>query len=180
MNIKKLGATKLIIIATKTIIIMSVLIYIIYLILSNILLPYGIEFRSGVISFIAINKFIFIALGTILFISSIWKMPIGNLSKLFLFLISVIMATMIILFGVILPYLFNVKQEALTYKDGKLVLAVSEPGGLHNTNIKFYEPINFMLMKKTDIEGFIHHGTKNPYAYWEPNFLQNHDFDIRR
>lgn len=174
MNIKKLGATKIILI-------INILIYIIYLILSNLILPYGIEFRNGAISFIAINKFIFIVIVTILFISSVWKrMPIGNLSKLFLSLISAVMATIIILFGVMLPYLFTVKGETLAYKEGKLFLAVSEPVGLHNTNIKFYEPINFMLMKETDTEGFIKDGASNPYAYGEPNFLQNSDFDIRR
>ncbi|EGT3617347.1 hypothetical protein FHH43_14135 [Clostridium perfringens] len=173
MNIKKLGVA-------KTIIIISILIYILYLTLSNVLLPYGIEFRGGVISFIAINKFIFIALGTVLFISSIWKMPTGNLSKLFLTLLSAIMATGTTVFMVMLPYLFTVKGETLAYKEGKLFLAISEPVGLHNTNIKFYEPINFMLMKETNTKGFIDDGASNCYAYGELNFLQNPDFDIRR
>lgn len=173
MNIKKLGAI-------KVILIINILIYIIYLILSNLILPYGIEFRNGVISFIYLNKFIFTVTVAISLNNLLRKMSDSNLEKFFLHIVTALVTMIFIIYLVMLPYLFTIKGETLAYKEGKLFLAVSEIVGLHNTNIKFYEPINFMLMKETDIEGFIKDGASNPYAYGEPNFLQNPDFDIRR
>lgn len=64
------------------ILIISFLIYIVYLVSSNILLNYGMEFRESVKNFILLDKFVFIAFGNIIFIKIIWKEKgIGDLLR---------------------------------------------------------------------------------------------------
>lgn len=66
------------------ILIISFLIYIVYLVSSNILLNYGMEFRESVIEFIAWDKFVFVIMLNILIIRIIMKRKkIGKEMKLF-------------------------------------------------------------------------------------------------
>lgn len=174
MIIKKFGVSKFIII-------INVLIYVSYLILINLLLPYRIEFRSNVVGFIAINKFIFLVISTILFIKLIWSEKyIGDLSKLIFSLLSAIIALIITVILIILPYLFNVKGEVFAYREGNLILVGSGLGGLHDTTVRFYNPINSILMQESDIEDFSYSGISNCYIYEYDDFLQSSEFDIRK
>jgi len=68
--------------------------------------------------------------------------------------------------------------EALAYKEGRLVVAASSDG-LHNSRISFYEPVNSIVMKNSDIEDLHHNAPNNCYYYEKSNFLENPDFDIR-
>ena len=71
------------------ILIISFFIYIVYLVSSNILLNYGMEFRESVIEFIAWDKFVFVIMLNILIIRIIMKRKkIGKEMKLFFTLIS--------------------------------------------------------------------------------------------
>ncbi|MDK0563578.1 hypothetical protein P5E48_08640 [Clostridium perfringens] len=79
--------------------IISFLIYIVYLISSNILLNYGIEFREEIKDFIALDKFIFIAILNMLFIKIIWKeKEVGRVAKTFFTFLSFIIG-IVIIFG---------------------------------------------------------------------------------
>ncbi|PWX27728.1 hypothetical protein CYK95_03585, partial [Clostridium perfringens] len=70
------------------ILIISFFIYIVYLVSSNILLNYGMEFRESVIEFIAWDKFVFVIMLNILIIRIIMKRKkIGKEMKLFFTLI---------------------------------------------------------------------------------------------
>ncbi|MDU7112016.1 MAG: hypothetical protein E6303_14645, partial [Clostridium perfringens] len=85
----------------------------------------------------------------------------------------------VLIFGFILiPYVFESRVEALAYKEGRLVVAASSDG-LHNSRISFYEPINSIVMKNSDIEDLHHNAPNNCYYYGKSNFLENPDFDIR-
>ncbi|WP_224383848.1 hypothetical protein [Clostridium perfringens] len=69
-------------------------------------------------------------------------------------------------------------MEALAYKEGRLVVAASSDG-LHDSRISFYEPINSIVMKNSDIKDIHHNAPNNCYYYGKSNFLENPDFDIR-
>lgn len=159
--------------------IISFLIYIVYLISSNILLNYGIEFREEIKDFIALDKFIFIAILNMLFIKIIWKeKEVGRVAKTFFTFLSFIIG-IVITFGLVLvPYIFTSRGETLAYKEGNLLLAVSS-SSLHDSWVNFYEPINSMVMKKLDIEEIRDNSPGNCYYYGKSNFLENPDFDIR-
>lgn len=159
--------------------IISFLIYIVYLISSNILLNYGIEFREEIKDFIALDKFIFIAILNMLFIKIIWKeKEVGRVAKTFFTFLSFIIG-IVITFGLVLvPYIFTSRGETLAYKEGNLLLAVSS-SSLHDSWVNFYEPINSMVMKKLDIEEIRDNSPGNCYYYGKSNFLENTDFDIR-
>lgn len=158
--------------------IISFLIYIVYLISSNILLNYGIEFREEIKDFIALDKFIFIAILNMLFIKIIWKeKEVGRVAKTFFTFLSFIIG-IVITFGLVLvPYIFTSRGETLAYKEGNLLLAVSS-SSLHDSWVNFYEPINSMVMKKLDIEEIRDNSPGNCYYYGKSKFLENHDFDI--
>ncbi|MDC4250663.1 hypothetical protein M3X99_06510 [Clostridium perfringens] len=161
------------------ILIISFLIYIVYLVSSNILLNYGMEFRESVKNFILLDKFIFIAFGNIIFIKIIWKEKgIGGFAKTFTTFLSFIISFVLIFGFILIPYVFESKVEALAYKEGRLVVAASSDG-LHNSRISFYEPINSIVMKNSDIEDLHNNAPNNCYYYEKSNFLENHDFDIR-
>ena len=161
------------------ILIISFLIYIVYLVSSNILLNYGMEFRESVKNFILLDKFVFIAFGNIIFIKIIWKEKgIGGFAKTFTTFLSFIISFVLIFGFILIPYVFESKVEALAYKEGRLVVAASSDG-LHNSRISFYEPINSIVMKNSDIEDLHHNAPNNCYYYEKSNFLENHDFDIR-
>lgn len=161
------------------ILIISFLIYIVYLVSSNILLNYGMEFRESVKNFILLDKFVFIALGNIIFIKTIWKEKgIGGFAKTFTTFLSFIISFVLIFAFILIPYVFDSKVEALAYKEGKLLLAVSS-SSLHDSWVNFYEPINSMVMKKLDIEEIRDNSPGNCYYYGKSNFLENPDFDIR-
>ncbi|MDV5113758.1 hypothetical protein R2Q93_00900 [Clostridium perfringens] len=159
--------------------IISFLIYIVYLVSSNILLNYGMEFREKVIEFIVWDKFIFIAILNVLFIKIIWKEKgIGGFAKTFTTFLSFIIGIVITFIFVLVPYIFTSRGETLAYKEGKLLLAVSS-SSFHDSWVNFYEPINSMVMKKLDIEEIRDNSPGNCYYYGESNFLENPDFDIR-
>ena len=161
------------------ILIISFLIYIVYLISSNILLNYGMEFRESVIEFIAWDKFVFVIMLNILIIRIIMKRKkIGKEMKLFFTLISFFISAIITFIFVLAPYILISRVEALAYKEGRLVVAASSDG-LHNSRISFYEPINSIVMKNSDIEDLHHNAPNNCYYYGKSNFLENPDFDIR-
>ena len=136
------------------------------------------EFRESVKNFILLDKFVFIAFGNIIFIKIIWKEKgIGGFAKTFTTFLSII--SFVLIFGFILiPYVFESRVEALAYKEGRLVVAASSDG-LHNSRISFYEPINSIVMKNSDIEDLHHNAPNNCYYYGKSNFLENPDFDIR-
>ncbi|MDM0893906.1 hypothetical protein QTI63_07830 [Clostridium perfringens] len=160
------------------ILIISFLIYIVYLVSSNILLNYGMEFRESVKNFILLDKFVFIAFGNIIFIKIIWKEKgIGGFAKTFTTFLSFIISFVLIFGFILIPYVFESRVEALAYKEGRLVVAASSDG-LHDSRISFYEPINSIVMKNSDIKD-IHHNAPNNYYYGKSNFLENPDFDIR-
>lgn len=159
--------------------IISFLIYIVYLVSSNILLNYGMEFRESVKNFILLDKFVFIAFGNIIFIKIIWKEKgIGGFAKTFTTFLSFIISFVLIFGFILIPYVFESRVEALAYKEGRLVVAASSDG-LHNSRISFYEPINSIVMKNSDIEDVHHNAPNNCYYYGKSNFLENPDFDIR-
>ena len=161
------------------ILIISFLIYIVYLVSSNILLNYGMEFRESVIEFIAWDKFVFVIMLNILIIRIIMKRKkIGKEMKLFFTLISFFISAIITFIFVLAPYILISRVEALAYKEGRLVVAASSDG-LHNSRISFYEPINSIVMKNSDIEDVHHNAPNNCYYYEKSNFLENPDFDIR-
>lgn len=161
------------------ILIISFLIYIVYLISSNILLNYGMEFRESVIEFIAWDKFVFVIILNILIIRIIMKRKkIGKEMKLFFTLISFFISAIITFIFVLAPYILISRVEALAYKEGRLVVAASSDG-LHDSRISFYEPINSIVMKNSDIEDVHHNAPNNCYYYGKSNFLENPDFDIR-
>lgn len=161
------------------ILILSFLIYIVYLISSNILLNYGMEFRESVIEFIAWDKFVFVIMLNILIIRIIMKRKkIGKEMKLFFTLISFFISAIITFIFVLAPYILISRVEALAYKEGRLVVAASSDG-LHDSRISFYEPINSIVMKNSDIEDIHHNAPNNCYYYGKSNFLENPDFDIR-
>ena len=159
--------------------IISFLIYIVYLVSGNILLNYGMEFRESVKNFILLDKFVFIAFGNIIFIKIIWKEKgIGGFAKTFTTFLSFIISFVLIFGFILIPYVFESRVEALAYKEGRLVVAASSDG-LHNSRISFYEPINSIVMKNSDIEDLHHNAPNNCYYYGKSNFLENPDFDIR-
>ena len=161
------------------ILIISFLIYIVYLISSNILLNYGMEFRESVIEFIAWDKFVFVIILNILIIRIIMKRKkIGKEMKLFFTLISFFISAIITFIFVLAPYILISRVEDLAYKEGRLVVAASSDG-LHDSRISFYEPINSIVMKNSDIEDVHHNAPNNCYYYGKSNFLENPDFDIR-
>lgn len=161
------------------ILIISFLIYIVYLVSSNILLNYGMEFRESVIEFIAWDKFVFVIMLNILIIRIIMKRKkIGKEMKLFFTLISFFISAIITFIFVLAPYILISRVEALAYKEGRLVVAASSDG-LHDSRISFYEPINSIVMKNSDIEDVHHNAPNNCYYYGKSNFLENTDFDIR-
>ena len=161
------------------ILIISFLIYIVYLVSSNILLNYGMEFRESVIEFIAWDKFVFVIMLNILIIRIIMKRKkIGKEMKLFFTLISFFISAIITFIFVLAPYILISRVEALAYKEGRLVVAASSDG-LHDSRISFYEPINSIVMKNSDIEDVHHNVPNNCYYYEKSNFLENPDFDIR-
>lgn len=161
------------------ILIISFLIYIVYLVSSNILLNYGMEFRESVKNFILLDKFVFIAFGNIIFIKIIWKEKgIGGFAKTFTTFLSFIISFVLIFAFILIPYVFESKVEALAYKEGRLVVAASSDG-LHDSRISFYEPINSIVMKNSDIKDVHHNAPNNCYYYGKSNFLENPDFDIR-
>ncbi|EIW6614284.1 hypothetical protein JJB46_05675 [Clostridium perfringens] len=161
------------------ILIISFLIYIVYLVSSNILLNYGMEFRESVIEFIAWDKFVFVIMLNILIIRIIMKRKkIGKEMKLFFTLISFFISAIITFIFVLAPYILISRVEALAYKEGRLVVAASSDG-LHDSRISFYEPINSIVMKNSDIEDVHHNAPNNCYYYGKSNFLENPDFDIR-
>lgn len=161
------------------ILIISFLIYIVYLVSSNILLNYGMEFRESVKNFILLDKFVFIAFGNIIFIKTIWKEKgIGGFAKTFTTFLFFIISFVLIFAFILIPYVFDSKVEALAYKEGKLLLAVSS-SSLHDSWVNFCEPINSMVMKKLDIEEIRDNSPGNCYYYGKSNFLENPDFDIR-
>lgn len=161
------------------ILIISFLIYIVYLVSSNILLNYGMEFRESVIEFIAWDKFVFVIMLNILIIRIIMKRKkIGKEMKLFFTLISFFISAIITFIFVLAPYILISRVEALAYKEGRLVVAASSDG-LHDSRISFYEPINSIVMKNSDIEDIHHNAPNNCYYYGKSNFLENPDFDIR-
>ncbi|HHD2786799.1 TPA: ABC transporter permease [Clostridium perfringens] len=159
--------------------IISFLIYIVYLVSGNILLNYGMEFRESVIEFIAWDKFVFVIMLNILIIRIIMKRKkIGKEMKLFFTLISFFISAIITFIFVLAPYILISRVEALAYKEGRLVVAASSDG-LHDSRISFYEPINSIVMKNSDIEDLHHNAPNNCYYYGKSNFLENPDFDIR-
>ncbi|MDK0979739.1 hypothetical protein P5F73_09625 [Clostridium perfringens] len=161
------------------ILILSFLIYIVYLISSNILLNYGMEFRESVIEFIAWDKFVFVIMLNILIIRIIMnRKKIGKEMKLFFTLISFFISAIITFIFVLAPYILISRVEALAYKEGRLVVAASSDG-LHDSRISFYETINSIVMKNSDIEDIHHNAPNNCYYYGKSNFLENPDFDIR-
>ncbi|TGY45695.1 hypothetical protein [Clostridium perfringens] len=161
------------------ILIISFLIYIVYLVSSNILLNYGMEFRESVIEFIAWDKFVFVIMLNILIIRIIMKRKkIGKEMKLFFTLISFFISAIITFIFVLAPYILISRVEALAYKEGRLVVAASSDG-LHDSRISFYEPINSIVMKNSDIEDVHHNAPNNCYYYGKSNFLENPDSDIR-
>ena len=161
------------------ILIISFLIYIVYLVSSNILLNYGMEFRESVKNFILLDKFVFIAFGNIIFIKIIWKEKgIGGFAKTFTTFLSFIISFVLIFGFILIPYVFESRVEALAYTEGRLVVAASSDG-LHNSRISFYEPVNSIVMKNSDIEDLHHNAPNNCYYYEKSNFLENPDFDIR-
>ena len=161
------------------ILIISFLIYIVYLVSSNILLNYGMEFRESVIEFIAWDKFVFVIMLNILIIRIIMKRKkIGKEMKLFFTLISFFISAIITFIFVLAPYILISRVEALAYKEGRLVVAASSDG-IHDSRISFYEPINSIVMKNSDIEDVHHNAPNNCYYYGKSNFLENPDFDIR-
>ncbi|MGU8647786.1 hypothetical protein ACV3Q7_06955 [Clostridium perfringens] len=161
------------------ILIISFLIYIVYLVSSNILLNYGMEFRESVENFILLDKFVFIAFGNIIFIRIIWKEKgIGGFAKTFTTFLFFIISFVLIFGFILIPYVFESRVEALAYKEGRLVVAASSDG-LHNSRISFYEPVNSIVMKNSDIEDVHHNAPNNCYYYGKSNFLENPDFDIR-
>ncbi|HFE9701000.1 TPA: hypothetical protein ACGA34_000976 [Clostridium perfringens] len=157
------------------ILIISFLIYIVYLVSSNILLNYGMEFRESVIEFIAWDKFVFVIMLNILIMK---RKKIGKEMKLFFTLKSFFISAAITFIFVLVPYILISRGETLAYKEGNLLLAVSS-SSLHDSLISFYEPINFMVMKKSNIDKVLHNSPRNCYEYREAKFLENHDFDIR-
>ena len=158
--------------------IISFLIYIVYLVSGNILLNYGMEFRESVIEFIAWDKFVFVIMLNILIIRIIMKRKkIGKEMKLFFTLISFFISAIITFIFVLAPYILISRVEALAYKEGRLVVAASSDG-LHDSRISFYEPINSIVMKNSDIEDVHHNAPNNCYYYGKSNFLENPDFDI--
>ncbi|EOU1740602.1 hypothetical protein MN030_001728 [Clostridium perfringens] len=160
------------------ILIISFLIYIVYLVSSNILLNYGMEFRESVIEFIAWDKFVFVIMLNILIIRIIMKRKkIGKEMKLFFTLISFFISAIITFIFVLAPYILISRVEALAYKEGRLVVAASSDG-LHDSRISFYEPINSIVMKNSDIKDVHHNAPNNCYYYGKSNFLENPDFDI--
>ncbi|MDB2042433.1 hypothetical protein ABHA15_10620 [Clostridium perfringens] len=164
---------------SEVILIISFFIYIVYLVSSNILLNYGMEFRESVIEFIAWDKFVFVIMLNILIIRIIMKRKkIGKEMKLFFTLISFFISAIITFIFVLAPYILISRVEALAYKEGRLVVAASSDG-LHNSRISFYEPINSIVMKNSDIEDLHHNAPNNCYYYGKSNFLENPDFDIR-
>ena len=165
--------------ASGVILIISFLIYIVYLVSSNILLNYGMEFRESVIEFIAWDKFVFVIMLNILIIRIIMKRKkIGKEMKLFFTLISFFISAIITFIFVLAPYILISRVEALAYKEGRLVVAASSDG-LHDSRISFYEPINSIVMKNSDIKDIHHNAPNNCYYYGKSNFLENPDFDIR-
>ena len=161
------------------ILIIRFLIYIVYLVSSNILLNYGMEFRESVIEFIAWDKFVFVIMLNILIIRIIMKRKkIGKEMKLFFTLISFFISAIITFIFVLAPYILISRVEALAYKEGRLVVAASSDG-LHDSRISFYEPINSIVMKNSDIKDVHHNAPNNCYYYGKSNFLENPDFDIR-
>ena len=165
--------------ASGVILIISFLIYIVYLVSSNILLNYGMEFRESVMEFIAWDKFVFVIMLNILIIRIIMKRKkIGKEMKLFFTLISFFISAIITFIFVLAPYILISRVEALAYKEGRLVVAASSDG-LHDSRISFYEPINSIVMKNSDIKDVHHNAPNNCYYYGKSNFLENPDFDIR-
>ena len=98
--------------------------------------------------------------------------------KLFFTLISFFISAIITFIFVLAPYILISRVEALAYKEGRLVVAASSDG-LHDSRISFYEPINSIVMKNSDIEDIHHNAPNNCYYYGKSNFLENPDFDIR-
>lgn len=137
------------------------------------------EFRESVIEFIAWDKFVFVIMLNILIIRIIMKRKkIGKEMKLFFTLISFFISAIITFIFVLAPYILISRVEALAYKEGRLVVAASSDG-LHDSRISFYEPINSIVMKNSDIEDIHHNAPNNCYYYGKSNFLENPDFDIR-
>ncbi len=118
--------------------IISFLIYIVYLVSGNILLNYGMEFRESVIEFIAWDKFVFVIMLNILIIRIIMKRKKDrkrNEAVFYSYIFFFISAIITFIF-VLAPYILISRVEALAYKEGRLVVVASSDG-LHDSRISF-------------------------------------------
>ncbi len=145
------------------IIIINILLEITYLILSKTLIHHNVQLRQWVISAVYLNRFIFVIVLASLVTSAILKRYKGNVYVISLHFLILIPTTIFISLSLMFMYAFSVEEEALTYRQGKLYIAVANHIGFHHTEIEFYESVNPIMMKKTDLEGFTYDGSYNYY-----------------
>lgn len=162
----------------KIVIAINILIEILYLILSKILLYNEIYFRKVVMDFMYLNRLILIIILIRLVVKIILKRYKEIVFKQVLSLISVIVLSLYIVFIMLMSYAFSVKEEAFAYRQGKEYIAVSEPYGFHHTNIVFYEYINPVMMKTSNIDGFMYDGSFNCYKYNDSKYLKTPYIDL--
>lgn len=163
---------------TKIIITINILIEITHFSLSNILSHNEIYFRKVVMDFIYLNRLILIIMLTSLGCIIIVKKYKENLFKRILCLVLGIMLSIYIFHIMILSYAFSVESEAFTYRHGTPYIAVTESHGLHNTNIVFYQYINLLMMKPSNVEGFMYKGSYNCYKYKYSDYLETPSIDL--
>lgn len=69
----------------------------------------------------------------------------------------------ILLFGMVFAYAFTSFSEHRVYEHNRDLIARVESIGMHHTEVTYYEPINFLVMKKSDIESEMYDGSYDRY-----------------
>ena len=159
--------------ASGVILIISFLIYIVYLVSSNILLNYGMEFRESVIEFIAWDKFVFVIMLNILIIRIIMKRKkIGKEMKLFFTLISFFISA-------IITFIFVLVNS--------IVMKNSDIEDLHHNapnNCYYYGKSNFLenpdfdIREESDFRDLKPWSAKEKFSHEVFNYLGNQTYDF--
>ncbi|MDU6113290.1 MAG: hypothetical protein E6649_02690 [Paeniclostridium sordellii] len=129
----------------------------------------GLVYRSWINEMYAIN-IIILVIATLIFIGELLrrkskiiksikdKLEIFNLIYYYIFFLAIIFILWISLFWIS----FEFTPEHIVYKDNKKVIAQVN-SCLTKTRVEFFEPINNIFMKKTNIEGICYRGSYDIY-----------------
>ena len=129
----------------------------------------GLVYRSWINEMYAIN-IIILVIATLIFIGELLrrkskilksikdKLEIFNLIYYYILFLAIIFILWISLFWIS----FEFTPEHIVYKDNKKVIAQVN-SCLTKTRVEFFEPINNIFMKKTNIEGICYRGSYDIY-----------------